>query len=361
MSEVSGFRFVEYTPEWFERVQEGINGNNPAATLGCRDYVDYYYATGDWCRLYLAVDDAGAVVATQGGELMPFQCGPTRVVLCYNNDLLSKRPGAGLYLFRRWMQTAKSRGIAIGGADDFQRIIRFFGWRYFEGVRLYDLNRAYSRNKSDGWFRLAAKNLIDHFRRRNLSGFASRIPAWVSGEISVREEVAFTEDMLPQAAPFTFRFAPSVDYLNWRYNTKLPFVCYRLFRIMSRGCTSGYVVINEFPRRLVVAQCDGNDPATLAYGVLLSILEAGKDDTQPRSVLLISSHSVMRPIFEEFGFRAALEQKPLAIGGMRPDVDLPANTAGWLVNLDWGGRVLRQPFAMRPGTAASVAKVTSPP
>jgi hypothetical protein len=96
-----------------------------------------------------------------------------------------------------------------------------------------------------------------------------------------------------------------------------------------------------------VAQCDGTDPKTLAYAVLRSILEVGRNDDRPRSVRLVSSHPTMQRIFENFGFRLKSQQKFFAIGGLRPDVDLPSNTANWLVNLDWGARVLRGPFINR--------------
>lgn len=49
--------------------------------------------------------------------------------------------------------------------------------------------------------------------------------------------------MLPGHSPFTFRFAPRVEYLNWRYNLSLSFVRYRLFRILAGARSIGYIIL----------------------------------------------------------------------------------------------------------------------
>src|SRR5205807_9440999 len=142
------------------------------------------------------------------------------------------------------------------------------------------LNRSYPAYPGEARWRRAAKWLREHWRHR-LSRYASRLPPGAAA-ISVREEQAYTEDLLPQASPFAFRFAPPLDYLAWRYHTALSFVRYRLFRILQGATTLGHVILNEAPDRLLVAQCDGADAATLAHGVLRSIPEASRADRQPR-------------------------------------------------------------------------------
>src|SRR2546422_6688527 len=93
------------------------------------------------------------------------------------------------------------------------------------------LNKPYLPYPGQAKWRVAAKWVLRHTRRKKrIPECASRIPANVAAKLSVREEQNFTRDLLPSRSPFRFRFAPPPDYLNWRYNTSLPFVRYRLFR-----------------------------------------------------------------------------------------------------------------------------------
>jgi hypothetical protein len=162
--------------------------------------------------------------------------------------------------------------------------------------------------------------------------------------VSVREEHEYSAELLPRRSPFTVRFAPSVSYLAWRYAFGLSFVRYRLFRILRGSESVGYVVINQSRERLIVAHCDGDDPTTLAYGVLLSVVEAAGRDVRPHGVVLASSHPEMAEIYRRFGFRARRSDRPLAIGGEGPPRTVPTDTTGWLVNYDWGDNGLRAPF-----------------
>jgi hypothetical protein len=108
--------------------------------------------------------------------------------------------------------------------------------------------------------------------------------------------------------------------------------------------TVGYVVINDKPDCLVVAQCDGVDPVSLAYGVISSIVEAGRQDRIARTVMLTSSHPRMRELYREFGFRVGSSDETFAVGGYKQEVTLSPDTTAWLVNFDWGNNELQTPF-----------------
>ena len=139
---------------------------------------------------------------------------------------------------------------------------------------------------------------------RKIAKLGSRIPAAAIRDLAVREEDTFTPDLLPSRSPFTLRFAPTVAHLAWRYNTRLPFARYRLFRVLSSNRTVGYVVWNLSPQRYMLAQCDGEDPTTLAYAVLTTLIEIGRKDHRPPTVILSSASAPMQsssrpPAFEQ--------------------------------------------------------------
>ncbi|MGA7224475.1 MAG: hypothetical protein WBX16_16575, partial [Candidatus Acidiferrales bacterium] len=107
---------------------------------------------------------------------------------------------------------------------------------------------------------------------------------------------------------------------------------------------AGYVIINENQQRLLVAQCDAEAAETLAYGVLLSILQLGGQDRCPRTAMLTCSNPTMAEIYVKFGFRPAKKDYPIAMGGLRKKVEIPTDTSNWLVNFDWGDNGLLGPF-----------------
>jgi hypothetical protein len=152
------------------------------------------------------------------------------------------------------------------------------------------------------------------------------------------------------------RFAPDANYLAWRYSTQLPFVRYRLFRVLDRGRSAGYVILNESPERVIVSQCDGEDAETLAWGVVLSLLNAGQADRQPRTVMLTCCHPTMQEIYRSFGFKAD-STHPFALGSLRRSIAPPAgsNTSNWLINYDWGDNGLMELWTDNsPQTAMSL-------
>ena len=336
-------RLVEYAPEHFNLLSRAAAKTAMSASLTHRPFVDYYYTTSQWCRLYLFLGDDGEVAGTLGADRMRFEYLAEPLTLSFGSNFFAFQQGAGGLLFMRWMMTDRYCA-AFGGSPDTHVIIRNQGWTYYGGVKIFFLNRSYKTLGGDPLWRAGLKwGARALARPKSLKECAERMPADVRARLCVREETACSEEMLPRRSPFSLRFAPTTAYLNWRYSTGLSFVRYRVFRIMAGGESVGYVIINESPDRLIVAQCDAGDAATLACGVMLALVEVSQDDTQPREVLLTSSHPAMQRIYSDCGFRAERE-RPFAIGSRRGGAPIAPDTSEWLINYDWTDNGLRPPF-----------------
>jgi hypothetical protein len=340
---IGKMRIVQYKPGHFGALRQFVDRVGQKMALTHASFVNYYYATRDSCRLYLYVADDESILATYGVENMRFEYNGRETTIGFGSNFHSLKPAAGGVLFVH-ARKSSAIGLVYGGTPDSHKMTRYLKWTYYQGVTVYDLNRGYEANLNDSWFRLAAKSMARQIPRANLSSFVSRIPAEVREQVSVQEESVFREESVPSDSPFIFRFAPTVEYLNWRYSTALRFIRYRLIRILNRGRTAGYAVINEGPEKLILAHCDGTDPRILAYGVLLSVLHVGRQDRKPRSVVLACCHPAMQEIYQRFGFRTKYKDHPFCIGTLHGPVDFVPDTSHWLVNYDWGDRGLRPPF-----------------
>jgi hypothetical protein len=337
---------VDYTPKLFGDVSEMVSQFPGIRNLAHRPFVDYYYATREWSKLYLYYSDSGKVIGTLGRELARFEYDSRELTLKIGSNWYSLQRGVGGELSQFSAQSNPgSTGLMVGGSQDTLSILRHHKWIFMPGIRGYFLNNPRNPYPGESRWRSAAKSFLRRVARRRISSFAPRIPSHVIADISVREEGSYTPDLLPTRSPFLLRFAPTAEYLSWRYNLSLPFIRYRLFRVISRGATVGYVILSDSPEQITVAQCDGEDAAALAYGVLLSILEVGREDQEPRVVFLVSCQSEMKKIFQKFGFS---EQRrgdlPFAFRTPPPHVDLSLGTSNWLVNFGWGDNGVRPPF-----------------
>lgn len=310
--------------------------------LAHQPFVDHYYTGNPWCHLCVVRDADGAITGTIGVDRMNFAAGERSLTIGFASNYHAAQSGLGGYLYLHWMKSVPL-GLVFGGSEDTHRILRRQRWTYFSGVQTFALNAVLRPLAGEPAWRRWAQRAASAWREAPPASRIPRIPADLRQRVSVVEEHAFDEEMLPETSPFTFRFAPSLDYLSWRYAPGLPFVRYRLFRICTSGQTSGYVVLNDRPDRVMVAHCDGMDARELACGVLLSIAQVTALDAGCREVVLASSHGQMQEIYRRFGFRSWGE-RPFAVGSRQGPVDLPAGTAQWLVNLDWGDNGLRAPF-----------------
>jgi len=334
---------VVYSPTHFERLSSFARQIGPRLSLAHRPFVNYYYASQVDCNLHLFVLNDGKVVATYGQERMRFLYNGEPTTVCFGSNFYSLQSGIGGFLFLQ-CHKEHATGLVFGGSANSHRMARSRKWTYYPGVKVYVFNKPYRPHPTENFLRIAAKAIVRSITQSKLMDCASRISPILRARISVREESEYSEDLLPHKSPFTFRFAPQLDYLKWRYSTRLPFVRYRLFRVLDRGETAGYVIINDAPENIIVAQCDGIDGGTLAYGVLMSVLETGREDQRPRSATLTSSHPEMQRIYECFGFRPEREDRPFYMGTLQGGIHVPPDTTRWLVNFDWGDNGLRPPF-----------------
>lgn len=284
----------------------------------------------------------GEVVAVLGLDRLRFECSDRELTLGATSNFYTLEAGAGGYLFMYWLRKYGG-GLVFGASADMERILLKQNWTRIRAKGYY-LNPPYEVWPNDAWWRVLAKGVLRYAHRTQVSRQLARIPPDSIAKISVSEEHDFVGDWLPRRSPFGFRFAPPLDYLRWRYKPGLSFVHYRLFRVVARGCTMGYVVINDSEKQIMVAQCDAEDPQTLAYGVLLSILEVTRYDRKPRTVFLISTHHEMQKIYEQIGFRGVEMGGRLWVGSLGGPLDLPADTSNWLLNYDWGDNGMVAPF-----------------
>lgn len=334
---------VAYNSEHFGALCKFVTRVGMNLGMAHRPFVDYYYATKDWCKLYLFVADDGNVLGTYGLDRMLFEYHGREVTIGFGGNFYSIQPGAGGVLFVHGHKICPI-GLVYGGSASTHRLIRARQWTYYSGVRVYRLNDDYEVRAEESVFRQLMKSAVRHVTRSSLSNYESRIPLTIRRQISVREEKEYTRDLVMLDSPFIFRFAPTLDYLDWRYNTSLRFVRYRLFRILHHGRTAGYVVINDSPSKLIVAHCDGVDPEVLAYGVILSILMVAREDRQPRCAVLSSCHPHMQNVYQRFGFVAPRAERDFCLGTLEGPVNIAQDTSSWLVNYDWGDNGLRPPF-----------------
>jgi len=346
---------VEYTPEFFGDLQEMVSRVPASMNLAHRPFVDYYYATRCWCKLYVYLSDSGRVLGTLGRELLRFELDSREITIRMGSNWYSLQPGIGGQLTKFSAQANPgSYGMTLMASRKAVEVLLHYGWVPIRGVMGYLLNGPCSLYPGNSWWKGTANSIIRRLAGMPIPSFASRIASGVRARITVCEELSYSQDLLPRVSPFRFRFAPTVEYLSWRYNLSLSFVRYRLFRILADGATTGYVILNESPQQMIVAQCDGEDATALAWGVLLAVLHVGANDHSPRTVFLSCCHREMRKVFEQFGFRPRLRGEiPFGFRELPPQLDLYSGTSNWLVNYDWSDNGLQAPFLDQPAVRFS--------
>jgi hypothetical protein len=336
---------VEYTPDLWNLLQDAVSRLQGMINLSHRPFVDYYYATKASCKLFLWRADDGRVLGTLGREVMPFvyQARPISIRVGSNWYSLQRGVGKELVQFSGRLNLA-SVGLMFTGSEDSVNILQHYDYVFVAGIKAYSMNSDMLAQPGEPKWKSQARK-VRRLVRRPVSKLASHLSPEETSGVTVREEHAYTEDLLPRSSPFIFRFAPSAEYLAWRYNLSLSFVRYRLFRVVCRGASIGYVILNESPERLVVAQCDGEDPGALAHGVLLSLAELERESSAIRAVYLTCSDPQMQTVFERAGLKGrGGADLPFAFRRDQWPFETSLDASSWLVNYDWGDNGLRSPF-----------------
>jgi len=328
----------------FDRVLSRCREFPPNFPLAYRSFVDHYYASSNFCRLFLVLDQNGVLLGTQGVEWMPFDEGGHIHRLGFGSNYLALRPGVGAYLYANWLRSCEA-GLALGATASVHRILKKSGWVYREGLHSYFLNRRYTKSEPARWHRRVDKGIRTWLSvRHSLPDLHRRVPSDLAA-VAVEEQSDYSAELLDFKSAFPFRFAPDLSYLRWRYGTNLPFLTYRVFRVSRSAALVGYVVLQERDEEVVVAHSDGSEPGALAAGIVRSVAKVGRDESDRREVMLMCSYPAMQRVFEQAGFVTdARLDVPFALGKLRGGYEINVPVSEWLVNAAWGDTNLRPPF-----------------
>jgi hypothetical protein len=336
--------FIRYTPAHYALLRERREEPHFPAAFLHQPFVDWYYTQSDHCHLALFLEK-GELAGCIGVERMNFDAGGQTLAVAASNNHVAFLPGIGGLQLLYWMRTAPYT-LVFGGSQETHAILRPHGWHYFAPIPVLLANRRWScAGQPWGWRRLLKGALARLSPELHLARLRHAIRRQCGSPLlQVREVSQMEPAMLPTASPFQFRFAPSVDYLRWRYDPRLPFVRYRLFFIQDGAQAVGYVILKESPGQILVSQCDGNEVQRLCGGVLLALAALTEQDSTPRELQLSCCHPQMQRIFLAFGFQNSFHARPFVMGARRGALPVARDARHWLVNFDWSDNGLRPPF-----------------
>ncbi len=306
-------------------------------------FVDHFYADNEWCRLNVLVNEFDDILGVLVHEIVPFEVpGGRTIKLGFGSNFRAFQSGAGGVLFLNWLKQCHY-GLVFGGSPETHRLLSPQRWTTYPEVRQFELNAAFAAAPGEAFWRTAAKSLLrcSPFRRP-VDELVDALPQ--AGSVHVEEQAVFTPDLFPESSPFEFRMLPNCDYLNWRYQTGLGFVCYRLFRIVRGQKTAGFVVLNEQPHRVLVAHADADDSLTLARGIVAALTVSSTGSRRRQGVVLTAADDTLRETFRQLGFRERTNARPFVIGSLIRKPDWSEDTSRWLVNFDWCDNGVRPPF-----------------
>ena len=146
---------VEYTPDRFDDVKELALKFPGQMNLAHRPFVDYYYATREWCRLYLYFSDSGELLGTLGRELLRFVHNSHEMTIRVGTNWYSLQRGVGGELSQFSASgNPDSTGLMFGGSQDALKILNHYHWIFMPGIRGYFLNNPCDAASADEpWWR----------------------------------------------------------------------------------------------------------------------------------------------------------------------------------------------------------------
>ena len=303
-----------------------------------RSFLDHYYLGQEWCRLFLAMESSKCI-GIIGIDMLHFATPTSRIKATFATNFYSLQPGVGWMLWLKCLKLAEIN-VVFGGSQDTHRILRARKYDYYSGVNLYRMNARFEGYKEDSAIKGMVKAGLRPFTRKRLPGYASKSFLRQFADIQVVERTEFTEEMIEQASPFSFRLHPPLEYLRWRYNPRLDYVRYRIFQFFRSGQSIGFCVLNHGMNESMVVYADGNNPGLLAAGILKAIFLTGEEGDKNRKVTLASSHPAMQALFVQEGFRLAEENYPFASGGLKDAKNL-GDPGTWLLSFGMGDNDLR--------------------
>ncbi len=333
-----GLKIQQFSLELYPTLIEFANTVHLPVMLNLQ-FLNHYYLGQDWCKLFLATDGSKCL-GIMGIDMLDFTAQASSLRVAFASNFYSLQSGIGGMLWLKWIKLG-DMGLVFGGSKDTHRIISAFKFDYYPGVNLYRLNAQFEAYEEDSFLKGAVKAGLRPWKRKKLTDYASKDLVKRFADTQVVERHAFSAEMMVPTSPFTLRFQPTLEYLQWRYNPRLSYVHYRLFEIVRSGQSCGFCVLNDGPNELMVAYADGNDPSVLAAGILKAIFLVGEKGGKHRKVVLSSSHPIMQAIFKESGFQLTNENYSFAMGSLRGSRNL-GDPKTWLINFGMGDNDLRQ-------------------
>ena len=302
----------------------------------------------DRCRLFYFLAPNGDILATLGSEKISLRiAGELRTGAIMSNTY-SLKPGTFSFLLMHWMRSIELGIMFPGNALLREMLDKQRRWRPILGLRTYYLNWGYPNLEGDSTVKRLLKPVARRLGRIDASSFTSRIEKSGWHDYRIVEERDISDEMADRRGDFGFRLEETPNYLNWRFSTNLSHINYRIFRLLKAEATCGYVVVSEWPHRLVISHCDGDDPEELALGVLLAIAAVNNDTNRYRQVVLSSLDKKMCAVFDQYGFRPNPSDTPFYLANVNAgEIPADARPGDWLVNLDMGdaGTVMGMVYA----------------
>lgn len=329
-------RVVEYAQEHAAALAGALAASPLGAPLLRSDaFLNHYFLSHPKSKLLLLFDGSEEIVATLGTTTIRLAIGKRSQDASILSNTYSMKAGAFPFLLLHWMK-ASQIGITFPGNALMRSMVeRQKRWISISGLYTYWLNWDYPAQADDPLWKRSLKPLARRVTRINPDRFAGKIRKSAGRNLAVAEEQRFDEGLARRGGEFGLRIDADAAYLNWRFCTTLDHVKYRVFRILDGRTTRGYVVLAEWPHRLIVSHCDGEDAHVLALGIMAAISEVNRGAHRYRKVLLTSMHASMVPVFHEFGFRPKKSATPFYIAGFGEQPVPNKGGLDWLVNMDF--------------------------
>ena len=270
---------TQYRPEDYHACARSPRACRPCGGSRHWPFVDHFYATSDASRLHLLNLPDAAIAGTLGLGGAPLRAPRMRIADWLPTNYYSLHPG--------WRLSVPALAQDLQGRHGLWRQRRHAPDSAAAAVDLLSgregllAHRAYPPLPGEARWKVAAKWLREKLPP-TLRHAAARIQSAAPAGLTVREEHAYTEDLLPCRSPFAFRLAQ--PRRTWAGITPPSYPWLRLSAVQDslQGLHRRLCNPQRPAGSVLVAQCDGDDPVTLAHGIALSVAAAGCNDRQPR-------------------------------------------------------------------------------